>query len=146
MSKTETNKNPEKVKGNRAYVLIGGRYILFEATKHRKSMIEYLTSGQVERINNLLTAKLYIDKEISLIKNSKYADIDTEKKPIDELIEDSALSNRVKNVFSNLGFKKISEISKHPFSKWEKWRNMGAGCIEETKKYLIKKGFILNEK
>lgn len=134
------------IKGNRAYVLMGGRYVLYEATKHKLSMVEYLTAGQVERINNLLTAKLYIDKEISLIKNSKYTELDGEVKPKDELIKDSELSNRAKNVFWNLGFKRISDIAKHPFSKWSSWRNMGNGSIEETKNYLIKKGFILNEK
>ena len=134
------------IKGNRAYVLIGGRYVLFDDTKHKTSMIEHLTSIQVERINNLLTAKLYIDNEISLIKNSKYTELDGEVKPKDELIKDSELSNRAKNVFWNLGFKKISDVAKHPFSKWSSWRNMGKGSIEETKNYLIKKGFVLNEK
>lgn len=129
-------------KGNRAYILMGGRYILCE-DKKKLSLAEYLTSDQVDRINNLLIAKRYIDREISLIK--KGSDEDKKEEPKDELISKSELSNRAKNIFSNMNFSNLSDIAKHPFSKWKNWRNMGVGTIEETKNYLIKRGFILNE-
>ncbi len=137
-----------KIKGNRAYVLMGGRYILSEGTTNL-SKVEYLTANQVERINNLLMAKRYINQEISLIKQCKSSYDEPEQKvsePTDELILRSTISNRARHVFENLGFTKLSDIAKHPFSEWSNWRNMGDGTIEEIKKYLIKKGFVLNEK
>jgi hypothetical protein len=133
-----------ELKGNRAYVLKGGRYVLAETNKEMKKA-EYLTAIQVSRINNLLIAKLYIDKEIDLIKcgKDKHEEI---TEPIDELIAKSELSIRAKNVFENMEFKMLTDIAKHPVSKWNNWRNMGTNTIKETKEYLNKKGFIVNEK
>jgi len=140
----------KKFKGNRAYILMGGRYVLCEGENLSKA--EYLTAVQVEQINNLLMWQKYLDREISLIKQGK-SNINHEEEeeeesdePRDEVIADSLLSGRAKNIFVKLNFKNLSDIAKHPFSKWSNWRNMGEGTVSETKHYLIKNGFILNEK